>query len=446
MFFLFLLILNSLFNFNISIRLNVNKNKNNFIKASSLKLRKLNETKLAYKNNSFVNLSILKSELGLYSIDIYIGEPKQKFSLVIDTGSSLLWVYNKKCSSCLSKNKFDSSISKSFIYSEEPIYLNYISGSLKGNICQENMNFNNAFNMPLLYFILIDQSNLDFEMDGIIGLSKGTSYRKKYSFLNQIYEKKLIKENFVIYDLFNNLLFISEIPDYLENEKKIICYDIDDLTTFWKCNLKEIQFDNVTFFTETKVIFDSGTNGIVFPIKFLDTFKKIISNNGMLSKKKCDFYNAEEESNVYKFVCENRINIKSLNETKFFLEFFLEKTGINNSNNNSFGMKLSDLIEEDEQSFSIFIFDKKKEILLGAPFFEKYPIMFNKDNNLITIFGEGNDLSIKFKKHYKDFVKIFLIISLIIIAILFAFLILRKIIFSKFRINNKQIENLLKEV
>ena len=59
----------------------------------------------------------------------------------------------------------------------------------------------------------MDESNLDFELDGIIGLSKG-SFDKKYSFLYQLKDKKLIKNSLLLYDLFNKSFYIDEIPQF----------------------------------------------------------------------------------------------------------------------------------------------------------------------------------------------------------------------------------------
>ena len=308
------------------------------------------------------------------------------------------------------------------------------------------MNFNNKFNMPLFYFVLIYESNLDFEMDGIIGLSKGISYKKRYSFMNQIYEKKLIKENYVIYDLFNKYFYISEMPSYLEKEKKIACYDNDEFSNFWKCDLLSMEIDNVPVYLNSKIIFDSGTNGIVFPIKYLEIFKNIISNNNYLSKNKCKLVNVDND-NIYKIECGKAINTKKINSTYNFIQFFFDNNTLNdnnNNNNNSVGFKLIDLLEEGDQAFSLYIFDRKDEILLGAPFFEKYPIMFNKDDNLVTIFGEGNNI---YKKNspYINKINIFFIIIVTCFIFLLILIIVREKIFSKFRINYSQIENLTEE-
>jgi hypothetical protein len=65
--------------------------------------------------------------------------------------------------------------------------LNYLSGNAKGNLCQDNLYINQNINIPSFQFLLVYESNIIFEIDGIIGLSKG-SFNKKYSFLNQLKE------------------------------------------------------------------------------------------------------------------------------------------------------------------------------------------------------------------------------------------------------------------
>ena len=348
-----------------------------------------------------------------------------------------MWVYDKKCHKCKSKNKYAPSNSKTFKSNKEQINQNYISGKLKGTVCQDNMYFNKQFNMPMFYFLLIYESNIDFEIDGIIGLSKGSFINKKYSFLDQLKEKKVIKEDYILYDFYNNMFYISEIPSYLHDVQKLTCFDGDN-SNFWECEINRIKFDNVSININNKIIFDSGTNGIVFPIKYLKYFNEIISNNDILTKKKCSFVLIEE---VYKFFCKKRVDTKDLDSMNNFIEFFIDKNFI--SKNNSFGFKLSDLLENDYQEFSLYVFDVKEEILLGNPIFEKYPIMFNKDNESITIFGEGNILN-KYAEYDKfdndnKIITILIIISLIIILILILLMIIRKF-FSKSRISKEQIE------
>lgn len=264
----------------------------------------------------------------------------------------------------------------------------------------------------------------------------------------------MVKENFLLYDLFNKLFYIGEIPSYLENEIKTTCIDDDDFSTFWKCEINAVKINNVPIFLNDQIIFDSGTNGIVFPMRYLNIFENIISNDLFLKINKCSFI-LTDDYNIYKFTCNKTIDFNNLENLKFpnltinFLELFLEtKNFAENSNNenntnNSFNFRLSDLIEEDGKSFSLYVFDRKDEILLGSPFFERYPIMFNKDRKLVTIFGKGNDLYQLNKPKSK--VKIIIIITLVVILILSILILIRQCYFSKMRIDNYQIENFTEE-
>ena len=152
---------------------------------------------------------------------------------------------------------------------------------------------------------------------------------------------------------------------------------------------------------------------------------------------KCSFQQIDND-NIFKFGCEHKVNSKKLNNTSNFIEFFLEKSAANNTNNNTFGFKLIDLMEN-EQVFSLYIFDRKDEILLGAPFFEKYPI--NKDNKIITIFGNGNNLYRSSNNILKN-IKIFIIITIFVVLVLLLIIVIREKVFSKSRIKNSTIENL----
>lgn len=426
----------SLLELSILIEFHVNKNKKYIKKNNLLKTRSLLTENDKDNSYSSFDIPILRSNLGLYTIDINIGEPSQKFSVVIDSGSSLLWVYNSKCQKCKSKNKFDSSNSQTFVTNEEKIDLNYITGSLKGNLCQDNMNFKNNIKLPLFYFVLVSESNIDFDIDGIIGLSKENFGKKKYSFLSQLYEKKIIKENYYIYDFFNNKFFIGEIPLYLENEGKMTCKDNNLYSNFWICETISIQFDEIPISSNNRLIFDSGTNGIVFPIKYLEIFERILKQNDILIKNECQF--RKGDGNVYKFICNKRFN-NNMYTNNNIIGFTLEK-----NSNSSFGFKLENLLEEDGFSYSLYVLEKKEEILLGAPFFEKYPIMFNKDNSMITIFGKGNS-NTKYLIPEQSKINYVLFVILAIIGIIVFILLLclfRVLFFSKKRVKNENIENM----
>ena len=270
---------------------------------------------------------------------------------------------------------------KLFLGRKENINMNFISGNIKGNICKDDLYFNKNTKISSFNFLLVYESNIDIEIDGILGLSKG-SFNKKNSFLNQLKNKNIIKHILILYDLHNRSFYIDEIPQMYLDQKSISCKDNEINSHLWKCDLNYVVIDNIPIMIENEIIFDSGTNGIIFPIKYEETFQNICKNNLILQKGECKLEYIYEDK-AYQIICNKTLEYNDINNTEVILEFFLDK-----GQNNSFSMKLSDLISEDFKSFYLFIFERKKEILLGSPFFEKYPVLFNFDDNVINILLE----------------------------------------------------------
>lgn len=74
-----------------------------------------------------------------YSADITLGTPAQKFTVLVDTGSSDLWVYSsdntKDCSNnaCQATGQYDSSASSSYKFLSNDFSIQYVSGSAAGD-------------------------------------------------------------------------------------------------------------------------------------------------------------------------------------------------------------------------------------------------------------------------------------------------------------------------
>ena len=95
------------------------------------------------------------------------------------------------------------------------------------------------------------------------------------------------------------------------------------------------------------------------------------------------------------------------------------------SNDKKLSFKLSDLYHENDKSFKIyFTLTPNNAIFLGIPFFEKYIILLDKDNDKIIIYDEveeNNNNSL-----IKGILKLIIIIILLAIIILICFIIIRK--------------------
>jgi hypothetical protein len=69
-----------------------------------------------------------------YVARIYIGTPGQPFDVILDTGSSTLWVPNFDCIRCSMKNRFNSSQSSTYRSTNGSWDLIYMDGSYVAGI------------------------------------------------------------------------------------------------------------------------------------------------------------------------------------------------------------------------------------------------------------------------------------------------------------------------
>lgn len=76
-----------------------------------------------------------------YSGEITIGTPSQTFQVILDTGSSDLWVVSPSCTGCTGTPTFDTSKSSTFQSSSSSVQINYGSGSVKGTVAADTVSF-----------------------------------------------------------------------------------------------------------------------------------------------------------------------------------------------------------------------------------------------------------------------------------------------------------------
>ncbi|KAF8461033.1 aspartic peptidase domain-containing protein [Kalaharituber pfeilii] len=114
-----------------------------------------------------------------YFSEIELGTPPQKFKVILDTGSSNLWVPSQQCGSiaCYLHTKYDSSASKTYKANGTSFEIRYGSGSLSGFVSQDVLKIGDLTVKGQDFAEATSEPGLAFafgRFDGILGLGYDT--------------------------------------------------------------------------------------------------------------------------------------------------------------------------------------------------------------------------------------------------------------------------------
>jgi len=112
-----------------------------------------------------------------YFAQVNVGTPPQSFNLILDTGSSDLWVTDSQCANCQTATpKYDSSKSNTVSLSQFGTTIRYGSGQVAGQIGTETVSMG-GFSVAKQTFLAASQLStglLDGSVSGIMGLAFDT--------------------------------------------------------------------------------------------------------------------------------------------------------------------------------------------------------------------------------------------------------------------------------
>merc|ERR1712093_452538 len=198
-----------------------------------------------------------------YFSEISVGTPPQDFKVVLDTGSSNLWVPSAECGSiaCYLHSKYDHGSSSTYKKNGSEFAIQYGSGSLSGYVSRDTVQIGDLKIKDQLFAEATSEPGLAFafgRFDGILGLGYDTISVNKIPppFYNMIDQGLLDEPVFAFY--------LSDTANGDESEATFGGIDkahyTGDITyiplrrkAYW-----EVDLDAITFGDETAEIDNTG--------------------------------------------------------------------------------------------------------------------------------------------------------------------------------------------
>lgn len=222
-----------------------------------------------------------------YFSEISIGTPAQEFKVILDTGSSNLWVPSQSCGSiaCYLHSKYDSSASSSYKKNGSDFEIRYGSGSMKGFVSQDTLNIGDLKIKNQDFAEATSEPGLAFafgRFDGILGmgfdrLSVNGIVPPFYQMVNQglidepVFAFYLSSENG---DESSEVIFGGVDKDHYTGKITEIPLR---RKAYWEVDLDSISFGDETAELEnTGVILDTGTSLIALPTDLAELLNKEI--------------------------------------------------------------------------------------------------------------------------------------------------------------------------
>jgi hypothetical protein len=214
-----------------------------------------------------------------YYATVKVGTPPQEFKVIYDTGSSNLWVPEKGCVHCgyffiHKKNKFDKSMSTTFVEDGSEFKIKYGSGAVSGLFEEDTVTLADGIEVKGQKFASIHDAagmGVAYTMsyfDGILGLGFDSI---------SVGGVKTVFHNAMEQGLLKSPMFAFYLGDNADGELTFGGYDDKkfkgDLTwvklaksTYWQVDVTGIKIGSFSS-SATNAIVDSGTSLLVGPKK-----------------------------------------------------------------------------------------------------------------------------------------------------------------------------------
>lgn len=224
---------------------------------------------------------------------IYIGENKQAFEMIFDTGSNWLWIDSRKCQNCPENvDKFDERKSSTFSFDEKPGSLHYGSGSVYTYRAHDQICITREFCAEdFTFMIVLRQQNLGMiKSSGLVGMSPNHFDKESDLFIEKMKQAGAIDHavfslSIGMGDVQSKITFGGYDLDRLATGP-IRWHNVDKNQRYWQLKLTEMKFEGKdkypelqNQFTNKSLIIDSGTSFILIPKRDLEVFIDFINKH-----------------------------------------------------------------------------------------------------------------------------------------------------------------------
>jgi len=297
-----------------------------------------------------------------YYVDVEVGTPGQKFTVVPDTGSSNLWVYGHSCKAlpCWYHSKFDDSKSSSFVKDGRDFEIQYGSGSVKGVVGNDTVKLGDEFgNMSFGLINKVKGVSFDASaMSGILGLAYDTISVDGLPTFEDV--DNLTDKSFSMYLHNNPEDSYMVMPGWDNDNYETIDKHAVVEEKYWALQLKSLKNgDTVIDASKYKGVIDSGTSVLVGPNELVTPLTEGITVNPDCS--------GVEDLPTISF---------TLDDTEYPLapeDYVLKMTSlIGKKTECVLGIMGADFPE----GFNYFI--------MGDVFMRRYPTLFNLNDNTVS--------------------------------------------------------------
>ena len=389
-------------------------------------------------------LKTLDSNLLLYKIRI--GSDEQEFNVILDTGSSILWISGEESEDKEVQliHRYNPNTSLTSKKTNLGYKIRYGSGYSLGYYYYDQIKlFNNTNNFNIfMNFGVANKTKFNvYGADGIMGLGREALQNNSPIFClknNSLIDKIgfSIKYNSNLKDA---ILYFGDEHEDFKNSTVGFCPLLSNACkekNFWSCKLYSFGILYNEFNSSIKlnlsIIFDTGTNAIVLP-KYIASFI-----NKRLTNINCSIYDISLE--VSSIVCYNKSTLPDM-------VFEIGDYYLTLSKNNLYQEQaLQD--ENLAYYFNVYLEDGIENGIIGLPFFYEFHTRFDLDKKEMKFYHSNKkkinksfSRSIQKESNINFKLKI-LIIILSLIALVLCIIIFRYKYYRKNKKNSCIIENI----